>query len=144
MKMKTSSCKAKGRGLQQKVRDLYRILASDKGMELGDIESRGMGQQGTDIIFSPAARRWFDHSIECKKHKRVVVPKLFKEHYEKYKKDNTLKLLFHENNHSETLVTLRAVDFMELIEKIIYGDTRISSKEINGMSINRSSTCVPC
>lgn len=128
--MKTSSCKAKGRGLQQEIRDMYRLIGQHFGLYPGDIESRGMGQQGTDIIFSPLAQKIFNHSIECKKHKRVVVPKLFKEHYEKYKNDKSLKLLFHENDRSETLVTVRAADFMKLIEELC--EVRnISSKYIS-------------
>jgi hypothetical protein len=116
--MKTSSCKAKGRKLQQKIRDMYRELGKGLQLEDGDIESRGMGQQGTDIIFSPKALYVFDHDIECKKHKAVSVPKLFEEHYKKYKDNNHLKLLFHENDRSEALVTMRASDFLALLAKL--------------------------
>lgn len=116
--MKTSSCKAKGRGFQQKIRDMYRDLGRELGLAEGDIESRGMGQQGTDIIFSPYASYIFDHDIECKKHKAVSVSKLFEEHYEKYKDNDHLKLLFHENNRSEALVTMRAADFLALLTKL--------------------------
>lgn len=115
--MKTSSCKAKGRGLQQKVRDMYRSVGIYLGLTDGDIESIGMGQKGVDIVFSPYAKGVFNHLIECKKHKRVVVPTLFKEHYEKYKDVPGLKLMFHENDRSDTLVTMRAEDFIELVAK---------------------------
>jgi hypothetical protein len=98
---------------------MYRIVGKRQGLVDADIESRGMGQQGTDIILSPAAQALFNHSIECKKHKRVVVPKLFEEHFEKYKNAPTLKLLFHENDRSEPLVTMQAVDFMALLERLL-------------------------
>lgn len=117
--MKTASAKAKGRALQQKIRDLYRQLGQAHGLVDGDIESRGMGQQGTDLIFSPAALKLFNHEIECKKHRQVRVPALFKEHFEKYKDTAALKLLFHEDNRSEPLVTMRAIDFIQLIGDLI-------------------------
>lgn len=79
-----------------------------------------MGQQGTDLILSPAAQGLFDHSIECKKHSRVNASTRFEEHYEKYEDDDSLKLLYHENDRSETLVTLRADDFLGIIEELIY------------------------
>ena len=117
--MKTASAKAKGRELQQAIRDLYRVLGAKHGLVDGDIESRGMGQQGVDIIFSPAALKLFNHEIECKKHRQVRVPALFKEHFKKYKDTPALKLLFHEDNYSEPLVTMRAIDFIQLIGELI-------------------------
>lgn len=114
--MRTSSCKAKGRGFQQKIRDMYREIGKTYGLADGDIESRGMGQAGTDLIFSPSAQKHFDHAVECKKHRRVVVPTLFEEHYAKYKDTPALKLLYSENDRSDALVTLKAVDFMHLLK----------------------------
>lgn len=117
--MKTSSAKAKGRVLQDKVRDMYREVGKDCGLVDGDIEPRPMGQNGVDLILSPRALEVFNHSIECKKHAQVRIPSEFAKHYKKYKDDKSLKLLFSENNHSEPLVTMQAVDFMKLIEEII-------------------------
>lgn len=117
--MKTSSCKSKGRNFQQKIRDMYRTIGKVHGLVDADIESRGMGQQGEDIIFSPRAKELTDHSIECKKHRRVVVPRLFKEHFDKYKDTPSLKLLFHSNNNAEALVTLQAKEFLSLVERLL-------------------------
>lgn len=64
--MRVSSAKAKGRRLQQKVRDFLRERYRDHGLEDGDIESIGMGQQGSDIVLSPAAKRLIPFDIECK------------------------------------------------------------------------------
>lgn len=127
--MKTSSCKAKGRGLQQKIRDMYREIGRIAELADEDIESRGMGQAGTDIIFSPRARSVFNYDIECKKHKSVSVPKHFKEHYEKYKDKPSVKLLFHENDRSDTLVTLKAEDFMTLIKTVLAMDQTLDAYE---------------
>lgn len=118
--MKTSSCKAKGREFQNKIRDMYRLIGQQASLVSGDIEGRPMGQAGTDIIFSPAAIKVFNHAIECKKHRRAAVPTLFEEHHAKYKgKGWELILLFHENDRSNTLVTMKASDLMTLLNKIL-------------------------
>jgi hypothetical protein len=62
--MKPSSAKAKGRRLQQWVRDL--ILHYSPSLEPDDVKSTGMGQQGEDVQLSPAARKQYPISIECK------------------------------------------------------------------------------
>ena len=61
--MRVQSAKAKGRRLQQWVRDKL-IEALDIHSE--DIESRSMGAGGEDLIMARAARLKFPHSIECK------------------------------------------------------------------------------
>jgi hypothetical protein len=75
-----------------------------------------MGQNGVDLILSPAAQRVFNLSIECKNVEKLNVPAVFKEHYEKYP-DSSLKLLVHCRNHSEPLVTLRLEDFVAHLDK---------------------------
>ena len=50
--MKTSSAKAKGRRLQQKVRDL--LLETFTELEPDDIRSTSMGVSGEDLQLSPA------------------------------------------------------------------------------------------
>lgn len=62
--MKPASAKAKGRKLQQWVRD--RLLDHFRSLEPDDVRSTAMGQGGEDIQLSPAARRLFPYSIECK------------------------------------------------------------------------------
>lgn len=61
--MKPQSAKAKGRLLQQWVRDKL-IEMLDVHPE--DIESRSMGAGGEDLIMARAARKKFPMSIECK------------------------------------------------------------------------------
>lgn len=129
--MKTSSAKAKGRGLQQKIRDMYREMGKRANLVDDDIESRGMGQNGVDLILSPAARRVFNHDIECKKHARCSVGPQFKEHFKKYKDRATLKLLFHEDNRSEALVTMRATDFFVMMTHLLNLED-LKPEEISG------------
>ena len=61
--MRVQSAKAKGRRLQQWVKDKL-IEMLDVHPE--DIESRSMGAGGEDLIMARAARLKFPHSIECK------------------------------------------------------------------------------
>ena len=67
MRMKTSSAKAKGRRLQQWVRNL---LIEELEVHPEDIESRSMGAGGEDLIMARAARQKFPYSIECKNQER--------------------------------------------------------------------------
>ena len=61
--MKTQSAKAKGRKLQQWVRDQ---IIEQLEVHPEDIESRSMGAGGEDLIMARAARQKFPFSIECK------------------------------------------------------------------------------
>lgn len=61
--MKVQSGKAKGRRLQQWVRNL---LIEKLDIHPEDIRSCSMGAGGEDIIMARAAREKFPHSIECK------------------------------------------------------------------------------
>ena len=62
--MKTASKKAKGRKLQDFVRDT--LLTCFDSLEEDDIKSAIMGESGEDIKLSPAARRAIPYSFECK------------------------------------------------------------------------------
>ena len=68
--MKTQSAKAKGRRLQQWVRDK---LVEELEVHPEDIESRSMGAGGEDLIMARAARQKFPYSIECKNVEKLNV-----------------------------------------------------------------------
>ena len=68
--MKTQSAKAKGRRLQQWMRDL---LKEKLEVHPEDIESRSMGAGGEDLIMARAARKKFPYSIECKNQEKVNI-----------------------------------------------------------------------
>lgn len=113
----TSSAKAKGRRLQQYVAktlfegfsSLYPELARD------DIKSTSMGVSGVDILLSPLARKLIPLAIECKHREQLVVPTVFEQHHAKYKESREVPVLVHRRNRSETLVTLRWSDFLEVL-----------------------------
>jgi len=62
--IKPASAKAKGRKLQQEV--VARVLASFPHLEPDDVRSTSMGAGGEDVQLSPAARRVFPYTVECK------------------------------------------------------------------------------
>ena len=68
--MKTQSAKAKGRKLQQWMRNL---LIEKLEVHPEDIESRSMGAGGEDLIMSKAARTKFPFSVECKNQERLNI-----------------------------------------------------------------------
>jgi hypothetical protein len=70
--MKTSSAKAKGRKFQQQIAE---GIATTHGLSHGkdaDVESRGMGQCGTDVRLSERAKELFPYSVECKCQERLA------------------------------------------------------------------------
>jgi len=71
MAISVSSRKAKGRNLQTWVRD--QILENSPTLEIDDVKSTSMGASGEDVQFSPAARKLWPFSIECKSHKSFAV-----------------------------------------------------------------------
>jgi cephalosporin hydroxylase len=77
MPIKTSSAKAKGRKHQQYVRD--KILSIFSSLEPDDVRSTGMGQGGEDIQLSPAGRKLFPYSVECKSLKKIGVYKFIEQ-----------------------------------------------------------------
>jgi hypothetical protein len=68
--MKPQSAKAKGRRLQQDVRNR---LIEELDVHPEDIESRSMGASGEDLIMARAARKKFPYSIECKNQEKLNV-----------------------------------------------------------------------
>jgi hypothetical protein len=62
--VRPQSAKAKGRRLQQEVRDA--ILAAFPELEPDDVRSTSMGASGADILLSPAARKRFPFYVEAK------------------------------------------------------------------------------
>ena len=75
--MKTQSKKAKGRNLQNWVKDL--ILKRFPKLEPDDVRSTSMGAGGEDIQLSPAARKLFPYSVECKSLKAIAVYKYYEQ-----------------------------------------------------------------
>jgi hypothetical protein len=119
-KMKASTCKAKGRRLQDRVRNSLQTVGTQYGLQPDDIKCAIMGVSGQDIKFSPAADKIFPFDIECKNKEKLVVMTEFVTHFKKYK-DHTghTSLLIHSRNNSPTLVTLMWEDFLNMYVELL-------------------------
>ena len=74
--MSAKSAKAKGRKLQNHVRDKLREIFITNWTKLpkleeDDIKSQTMGMCGEDIVLSPAAKKLIPYSFECKNVERL-------------------------------------------------------------------------
>ena len=107
--MKTQSAKAKGRRLQQWVRDL---LIEELRVHPEDVESRSMGAGGEDLIMARAAREKFPYSIECKNQEKVNIWESYSQAVENCK-DYEPIVVVKRNNH-KPLVLVDAEYFIGL------------------------------
>lgn len=109
--MKGQSAKAKGRRFQQFVRDT--LLKNAPSLEPDDIRSTSMGASGEDILFSPAARKIYPISVECKNVEKLNIWEALKQtiaNAGKYR-----PVLFFTRNHSRTWVAIDIEYYMELL-----------------------------
>lgn len=107
--MKTQSAKAKGRRLQQWVRDQ---LIESLDVHPEDIESRPMGSQGEDLIMARAAREKFPFSVECKNTEKLNVWEAYEQ--AKANKGNYEPLVVMKKNGKKPLVVIDADYFIKL------------------------------
>ena len=110
--MRTQSKKAKGRRLQQWVRDL---LIEKLEVHPEDIESRSMGAGGEDLIMSRSAREKFPYSIECKNQESLNIWKS----YEQAQQNSGIyePIVVLKRNNVKPLVLVDADYFVELHKK---------------------------
>ena len=110
--MRTQSKKAKGRRLQQWVRDL---LIEKLEVHPEDIESRSMGAGGEDLIMSRSAREKFPYSIECKNQESLNIWKSYEQAQQN--SGNYEPIVVIKRNNVKPLVLVDADYFVELHEK---------------------------
>ena len=81
--MNIKSSKAKGRRLQNWVRDKLREVFVNNSLlpKLydDDIKSQTMGMTGEDIVLSPAAKKIIPYSFECKNQEKISIWKCLKQ-----------------------------------------------------------------
>lgn len=110
--MKTSSAKAKGRRLQQRVRDDMRALAGAR-LDPTDIESTTMGLSGVDVVLTKAAKELFGPlAFECKNVEQLNFVGVFQKHYDHYAAKGMVPIMVHSRNHIEPRVTMLWKDFV--------------------------------
>ena len=110
--MKTQSAKAKGRRLQQWMRD---VLIEKLDVHPEDIESRSMGAGGEDLIMARAARQKFPYSIECKNQESVNIWKSNEQAEENSGDYEPIVVL--KRNKTKPLVLIDADYFVKLHDK---------------------------
>ena len=102
--MKTSSCKSKGRLLQQLVRDRICKLLKPYGVVAEDVKSTSMGVSGVDIQLSPFAKQFLPIAAECKSMKSVAVYKWYKQGKNNTKAGEETVLCIKQNNDKPLVV----------------------------------------
>jgi hypothetical protein len=112
--MKTRSGKAKGRRLQNKIRDVLLEHFSDK-LEPDDIRSQIMGMSGEDIVLSPAARKLIPYSFECKNQEKLNIWSSLEQ--ADSNSGNYPPVLIFKRNRSKTYVTIELEEFIKFIKK---------------------------
>ncbi len=120
--MRTSSAKAKGRRHQQFV--CKRLIETGKGLEPDDIRSASMGAPGEDVLFSPAARKQFPFSIECKNVEKLSIWSAVDQARSNCPEGSTPMVVF-TRNHETAQVTLPFEKFLEIYE--VYLNAKQSS-----------------
>jgi|TARA_R110000796_G_scaffold75641_1_gene169562 hypothetical protein len=111
--MKSRSAKNKGKRLQNSVRDL--ILEKFNQLEEDDVRSITMGDSGEDILLSPAARKLFPFSVECKNQEKLNIWSSL-EQTETNAGKHTPLLIF-KRNRSKTYAVLQLDDLMEMLNE---------------------------
>ena len=111
--MKSRSAKNKGKRLQNKVRDL--ILEKFNTLEDDDVRSTTMGDSGEDVLLSPAARKLFPFSVECKNQEKLNIWASL-EQAENNSGKHTPLLIF-KRNRTKTYAVLELNELLKLLNE---------------------------
>jgi len=107
--------KAKGRRLQNKVKDLLLEAFKDE-LEEDDVRGAIMGESGMDIKFSPLAKKLIPYAIECKNQEALSIWSSLEQAEENCPDDMTPTLIF-KRNHSKTYAVIELDKFIKLISE---------------------------
>ena len=111
--MKPRSAKNKGKRLQNKVRDI--ILEKFDSLEPDDVRSITMGDSGEDILLSPAARRLFPFSVECKAQESLSIWSALQQAESNAGKH--IPLVIFKRNRSKTYAVLEFKELLKLLDE---------------------------
>jgi len=110
--MNTASRKAKGRRLQQYVRD--KLLEYFPNLTERDVKSTPMGVSGEDIWLSESANSIFPYSIECKNHERINIWDAIKKTEQTNRREKGV--LVFKRNKSKVYCVLEFEEFLRLVK----------------------------
>jgi len=105
--------KAKGRRLQNYVRDMLRDVYTQ--LEPDDIKSQTMGMTGEDIVRSPAAKKACAFSFECKNVERLQIWRAI-EQCEDNNPDGSSPAIVFKKNGKQPYVALPFTTFCDMLE----------------------------
>ena len=111
--MKPRSAKNKGKRLQNKVRDL--ILEKFNQLEPDDVRSVTMGESGEDILLSPAARKLFPFSTECKNQEKINIWSSLEQ--AETNSGKHIPIVIFKRSRSKTYVALEFEKLLELLDE---------------------------
>jgi len=109
------SSKAKGRRLQNLVRDALREIYTPELHE-DDIKSQTMGMTGEDIVFSPAARKMCAFSFECKNVERLQMWQAI-DQCENNKSDGRAPAVVFKKNGKEPYIAIPFQVFCNMLQR---------------------------
>jgi hypothetical protein len=112
--MKTRSAKAKGRRLQDAVKELLMEVYTQ--LRDGDVKTAIMGESGRDIGLSPAAEDIIPFDIECKNTEKLSIWSAL-EQAESNKKEGRIPMVVFKRNRSKTYAVLELDKLLELLNK---------------------------
>ena len=118
MSISIKSRKAKGRNFQQYIAKKISQLLNIPEEKDGDIESRPMGQAGTDIILRGKALKLFPFAVENKNQESWSIHGWIKQAKTNQTK-NTDWLLFCKRNHDEPVVVLDVDVFFKIYSTLL-------------------------
>ena len=107
------SAKAKGRNLQNLLRDKLRVAFPS--LEEDDVKSQTMGMPGEDIVLSPAARKKIPYSFECKNVERLQFWSSVEQCEANCKKEVSPAVVI-KKNRKEPMIAIPFSKFVELIK----------------------------
>ena len=110
----TASRKAKGRNLQQAIRDA--VLEAYPHLTPDDVRSTAMGQGGMDVQLSPAAGQVFPYAVEAKRNKAFAIYG----YYEQASRNcgGYKPLLVIQGDRQKPLAIIHFKHFMELTQNV--------------------------
>ena len=106
------SRKSKGAKFQREIKEL--LMETFTNLEEGDILSTTMGDSGADLKLSPAARRVFPFSVECKAQEKVSLRQWW-EQAKANSTDELAPLLITKQSRKEPLVVMNLQTFIKLL-----------------------------
>ena len=138
MQRSARASKAKGRRLQNYVRDMLRDVYTQ--LHPDDIKSQTMGMTGEDIVRTPAAKEVCAFSFECKNVERLQIWRAI-EQCETNRPDCSSPAIVFKKNGKEPYVAIPFTVFCDMLqyenERYVDGESKQSERKIimeNGSS----------